>query len=151
MATAVRCAARHALQSQGVRSGELAVAFVGKREMRRLHGRWLGEDCVTDVLTFDLQNEHSPRSTRRSRSALFKSTSLSPVLNRPVDGQIIICTAVARDEARRRRLAWTTELLLYVIHGCLHLCGYDDREPRQEKRMRREQSRLLNGLGQWRR
>jgi rRNA maturation RNase YbeY len=45
---------------------------------------------------------------------------------------------------------WRREALLYVIHGCLHLCGYDDRTPTRARRMRREQARLLNELCAWR-
>jgi len=129
----IRRAAMSALAARGARRGELSIALVGRTEMKRLHAKWLGEDSVTDVITFDLR-ESMRRPRKRNGSAQGSIT---------VDGQIVICTAVAMSEARRRRIPGKEELLRYVVHGCLHLCGYDDRRLADALRMQREQERLL--------
>ncbi len=126
MAPPIRDAARRALQSQGFREGSLDIAVLGDAEMRRQHARWRGEDSTTDSLAFDLRDK--------------------PV-DGHVDGQLLVCKSVARRRARSRRSDWRAELLLYVIHGCLHLCGHDDHDAAESARMHEEEDRLLTALG----
>jgi len=59
-------------------------------------------------------------------------------------GELVISTERAIEHARRYRTTPTRELTLYVIHGILHLHGYDDRTSRQRARMRAAERRLLN-------
>jgi len=94
--------------------------------MRREHARWLGESGGTDVLAFDLRE--------RKRADL-------------VEGQLIVCQCVARRRARSRGGNWLAELLLYVVHGCLHLCGYDDVRPRDAAEMHRREDEILTQMG----
>ena len=61
-------------------------------------------------------------------------------------GDIAVCPAVARREAKERGILWQEELLRYVVHGCLHLRGYDDKKPAAKKRMWARQERLVAGL-----
>ena len=124
LSRAVKSAALFTLRRHRFKSGTLEIAFVGPKEMSRIHHDWMAKRAVTDVITFDLRE-------RRDRS---------------VDGQVIVCPTVAKAEARRRGGAWQSELLLYVIHGCLHLCGYDDRRPAAARRMSAEQERILGRL-----
>lgn len=124
----VRRAARRTLTAEGLRSGRLEIAFVDAAAMRRHHERWMGRDVPTDVLAFDLRDGEAPGC---------------------VDGQLIVCESAARQEARSRKTDWRGELLLYVVHGCLHLCGYDDRRAADFKRMHRREDELLTELG-WR-
>lgn len=119
MGAAVRRIVTATLSSHRVFGGDISIAFVTKPEMKRLHAQWLDDPSCTDVLTFNMSSGGK------------------------LEGQIIVCTAVAREEGRRLRVPWREELLRYVVHGCLHLCGYDDRAPRQAARMWREQERLL--------
>jgi len=100
--------------------GELDVAVVGSAEMARLNRRHLRHAGTTDVLSFDLSD-----SADR------------------LDGQIIVCSDVAGREAQRRGLRFTHELLRYVAHGLLHLCGYDDATELQFQRMHARQEELL--------
>ena len=122
----LREAARHTLRSQGFRSGQLEIAVVGDTEMRRLHARWLGDDSTTDVLTFDLRERPKAGS---------------------VDGQLLLCKSVARRRARARGTDWRDELLLYVVHGCLHLCGHDDHSETDAARMHALEDKILTELG----
>jgi len=99
---------------------------VSEPEMRRQNARWKRDTRCTDVLSFDLRS-------RRRRGE--------------VDGQLILCEAVARREARARGHDWRAELVLYAVHGCLHLCGHDDRRPADAARMHRLEDRILTLLG----
>lgn len=58
-------------------------------------------------------------------------------------GEILICPAVARDQAPDYGLDTDKEVLLYALHGLLHLVGYDDTTSAEAKRMARAQARLL--------
>lgn len=123
-----------AARAEGLRRGQLSIAVVGARAMATLHERHLGVAGPTDVLTFDLGTD--PR-----RGLL--------------DGEIVVCADVARRTAwQRRRLRGSArqavacaELALYVVHGVLHLAGYDDHDPRDFKRMHAREDELLTALG----
>jgi len=57
-------------------------------------------------------------------------------------GELIICPDVAEQQRHIEELSLEEEVLTYIIHGCLHLCGYDDHSDRDFHRMRREQTRI---------
>jgi probable rRNA maturation factor len=61
-------------------------------------------------------------------------------------GEIVVCPAVAREQAPRFGLEVGHEVLLYTIHGLLHLAGYDDRTEKKAREMARIQRRILNDL-----
>jgi probable rRNA maturation factor len=58
-------------------------------------------------------------------------------------GEILVCPAVARDRAAELSLEIEQEVLLYALHGLLHLAGYDDTTPKLAKEMARAQTRLV--------
>jgi probable rRNA maturation factor len=122
----IRRAAVEAVHSQGYCHGRLEIAIVDAAEMRRQHKQWMGRATLTDVLSFDLRD--------RPEGGF-------------VDGQLIICEAVARREAGRQDTDWRGELLLYVVHGCLHLCGHDDHQSADAARMNAQEDKLLSLLG----
>jgi len=126
MENAVQKAARHALETGGHDRGELEVAIVSAQQMRRQHAEWMGEDSTTDVLSFDLREQAEARR---------------------VDGQLLVCKSVARRRARSRKTDWRGELLLYVVHGCLHLCGLDDGDQASSENMHRLEDEILRDLG----
>ncbi|MBI3602141.1 MAG: rRNA maturation RNase YbeY [Candidatus Omnitrophica bacterium] len=61
-------------------------------------------------------------------------------------GEMMICPKVAAANAKRFKTSTEYELILYVIHGLLHLAGYDDRKPGDIKRMRAKEKKLLERL-----
>ncbi|HVP09912.1 MAG TPA: rRNA maturation RNase YbeY [Phycisphaerae bacterium] len=126
MEAEIRRAARRAMQAGGYHSGRLEIAIVGDAEMRRQHQRWLGRATVTDVLSFDLRDRAEPGR---------------------VEGQLIVCETVARRQAKLHDADWRGELLLYVVHGCLHLCGHDDRRAVHAAEMHAREDQLLSLLG----
>ena len=91
----------------------VAVVFVSDAELARLHARHLGDPSPTDVMAFDLGEAGGGPG-----------------------GELYVSVERARAEALARGLAPESELALYVVHGCLHLCGHDDRAPRERARMR---------------
>ena len=124
---ALRRAARHALAAEGFTHGALSVAVVGRRAMARLHWRHMAVRGPTDVLTFDL-------GTDRARGR--------------IDGEVVVCADVARARAPRggdRRGA--AELALYVVHGILHLAGYDDHDAAGYQAMHAREDALLTQIG----
>ena len=111
----------HVIAAQGGESAEVDVAVVGREEMASLNGRFLGRRRPTDVLSFDLSGAGPG----------------------PRVAQIIVCSDVARAEAAARGLAPQHELLLYVVHGLLHLLGYDDQAAPAADRMHQREEALL--------
>lgn len=61
-------------------------------------------------------------------------------------GEILVCPEIAREQARARRLPVGEELLRYIVHGWLHLCGYDDARAPDRRRMHVAQERLVTEL-----
>jgi probable rRNA maturation factor len=109
------------------RQYELSLRLVSAAEITRLNEAYLGHPGATDVITFDY-------------STGIPATGLV--------GDILICAAEAVRQARRFRTSWPAELARYVIHGVLHLLGYDDHNTRDRRRMRKVEDRLLKELAQ---
>ncbi len=94
--------------------------------MAHLHKRFLNDSSPTDVLTFEL--DHNAR-------------------NQVTSGEIIICLTIAQKQARKLNHAVAHELLLYALHGLLHLSGFDDRTPSTFKVMHAREDEILTRLG----
>jgi probable rRNA maturation factor len=119
-------AVRLVLQEAGIRSAEISIAIVNDARMHELNRQYLQHDYPTDVLSFVLDHDADADS---------------------LDGQIIASSDYAAREATK--YGWTTddELLLYVIHGCLHLVGHDDTTPEATQAMRKAEARYLKQFG----
>ena len=105
---------------------EFSLALVGDRRMAELHQEFMDIPGSTDALTFELDHDARGRVTA---------------------GEVVVCVPYAQREARRRKVAARNELLLYALHGMLHLCGYDDRTDRDFATMHRREDEILNQLG----
>lgn len=105
---------------------ELSLALVGDRQMSRLHRQFMGIAGPTDVLTFPL--DHDARG-------------------RPVAGEVVVCVPEARRRVKSLGVPVERELLLYALHGLLHLCGYDDRTDASFRAMHRAEDQILTQLG----
>lgn len=126
--------------------GNLSVALVGEESMRDLHSKYMQKPNATDVLTFEMG--HDPRG-------------------RITAGEVVICVPVAQRQAamhiaqnpaqdmplRRLRAIQkkhdpvARELLLYALHGMLHLCGFDDKTEAGFQVMHRKEDQILTRLG----
>jgi probable rRNA maturation factor len=104
--------ARRVLVGEEVRRGELALSFVTEEEMAGLHERFMGEPGPTDVLAFSQDD-------------------------RELLGDVVVCPAVAG----HHNPDLPAELRLLVVHGVLHLLGYDHQVPEERDVMWTRQER----------
>lgn len=120
----VEAIARSVLRAERVRHALLSFAFVAAPAMTRLNARHLGHRRATDVIAFGF--------VRRTPGD-------------PVVGDIYICPAVAAGHARRLGAGVREELARLVVHGTLHVLGYDhaDDDSRTAGPMWRRQETLL--------
>lgn len=106
---------------------ELSIVLVGDKEMRPLNAKYRKKNKTTDVLSF-------PADYR---------TFAGPVLL----GDVIISVEEARRQAKERSHSLKTEMVTLLIHGILHLLGYDhERSPQQAKIMANLEVKLINRL-----
>jgi probable rRNA maturation factor len=113
-------------------SWELAVHLVDDAEMTRLNEHFLRHAGTTDVISFNHAGASVPAPEAEPRPALY--------------GELFVCVPEAVRQARRYRTHWTRELARYLVHGTLHLLGYNDAVPAARRRMKREEDRLLRAL-----
>ena len=103
-------------------AGELSISFLTDTALAKLHADYLDDPTTTDVITFEGDE----------------------TLGHAGDVCVSVDTALAY--AKKHDLPFAEELLRYVIHGWLHLAGYDDLEPRKKRRMRAAEDRALKLL-----
>jgi probable rRNA maturation factor len=114
---------------------ELGIHLVASSEMSSVNQTFLGHVGPTDVITFDYV-ETKPRSQRAPPGP-------PPFLH----GEIFICVEEAIRQAKAFRTSWQKELARYLVHGVLHLCGFDDRRASARRRMKRKEDAALRKLG----
>ncbi|OYV74224.1 MAG: rRNA maturation RNase YbeY [Gemmatimonadetes bacterium 21-71-4] len=117
-------AARTALRARRVRRAELSIAFVSDRTIARLNARHLGHRGPTDVISFGF----APAAS-----------------GGPLIGDVYVAPGVARRSARERGIPVREELVRLVVHGTLHVLGFDhpDDETRTRSPMWKLQERLV--------
>jgi probable rRNA maturation factor len=118
--------AREVLRTEHTR-GELTLTFVGRDEIAALNREHMGAEGPTDVLSFPLDE----------RDATVPSGI--PVLL----GDVIVCPAVAAEQAPEHAGILDDELALLVVHGVLHLLNYDHAEERESAAMKSRERELL--------
>jgi probable rRNA maturation factor len=123
--TRLREAAKAVLQGEGIAAASVSLAFVDNPTVHRLNKQFLDHDEPTDVLTFPLSGPGA----------------------KTLEGEVVIGAEVARAVAAERGHDESAELSLYVIHGVLHLCGYDDTTAAAARRMRDRERHYLDLLG----
>ncbi len=107
-----------------VKSAKLSIAFVDNEEIKRLNERFLGSDEVTDVIAFPLNNKEDILS-----------------------GEIVVSVETAVEVANRKKSNVEGEIILYLVHGILHLLGYNDNNKKNAKIMHEKESEILAFLG----
>jgi probable rRNA maturation factor len=112
---------------------EIAVRVVGTGESRELNRLWRGKDKPTNVLSFP-----APEQSRRGKPQDYRL---------PL-GDLVICADVVRREAMRDGKPVEAHWAHMVIHGALHLAGYDHEAGRRERlRMERREINVLKSFG----
>src|SRR5690348_3530648 len=112
----------------GVREFELGIHLVAAPEMSRINQQFLGHEGSTDVITFD----HAENAADESDSRLH--------------GELFVCLDDVVAHARRFRTRWPAELVRCLVHGVLHLRGFDDSTRAARRVMKLEEGRLLREL-----
>jgi probable rRNA maturation factor len=123
--TRLREAVRAVLAGEGVADYEISLALVDNATIHRLNKQFLDHDEPTDVLSFPLSEPSA----------------------RKLSGELVLGAEVALARAGELGHDVQAELVLYVIHGLLHLCGHDDHEPPDATRMRERERHYLKQLG----
>jgi probable rRNA maturation factor len=110
-------------------AGTLELHLIGRARMAGLNRQFLGHIGPTDVLTFD----YSGRAAGAGAG--------------PLAGEILLCPAVARGQARQFGVSWQAELTRYLVHGMLHLAGENDARPRDRQAMKKKENLWMQRLG----
>lgn len=108
---------------------ELSILLVDVDTMERLHVKWMDEPGPTDVLSFPMDELRPGSDDEEPEPGLL--------------GDVVLCPAVAAEQARTAGHSSQDELEMLLTHGILHLLGYDHMEPDEEQEMFGLQRRLL--------
>lgn len=119
----VENAARTVLQGEGIANARVSLAVVDDEVIHQLNRQFLSHDYATDVLSFLLEES-----------------------NEGIDGEVIVSAETAIRSAGEYNWPAIHELLLYVVHGTLHLTGYDDHEEEERRQMRARETVYLQSL-----
>jgi probable rRNA maturation factor len=111
---------RRVLRKSNVKNAAIAVVLVDSRRCRLMNKHFLGHDYVTDVISFPIER--------------------SPLL----EGEVYVNLDRARSQAADYGVTVANETARLVIHGTLHLVGYNDAKPAQAKRMRAAEDRHVH-------
>ncbi|MGO8745273.1 MAG: rRNA maturation RNase YbeY [Thermoguttaceae bacterium] len=120
----LRRAASAVLRGESIRHAKISLAVVDDAAIRPLNRRYLGHDFATDVLSFLFDRDDTG-----------------------LDGEIVVSAETAWAAAQDFGCPPGDELLLYVVHGMLHLAGYDDRTPHDRAAIQERESYYLARLG----
>jgi len=163
----LRSVARHVLGFEEVRAASVSIAIVDDAALRILNRRHLGHDDDTDVLSFLLECEQEDNAAADVAvgpgQLVGWAESSRPTTNAPraadddvappprgrgkrIEGEVIASAEMAVKRAGEFHWSPIDELTLYVVHGLLHLAGYDDLAD-EERALMRSRERAL--LSQW--
>jgi probable rRNA maturation factor len=119
---------RAALRAEGVERAAIGISLVDDRRIAAIHRRWLGVPGPTDVITFDLSAGGGPRAAGLA-------------------GDLVVSVETARRMGPA--VGWTAhrELAYYVVHGLLHLAGYDDHAAADRRAMRARERVVMRACG----
>ncbi|HSF67646.1 MAG TPA: rRNA maturation RNase YbeY [Nitrospiraceae bacterium] len=124
--------ARAILADIGETSAELGILLVGDQRMRGLNRRYRGKDRTTDVLAFAMRESGTPHAAHFTRNLL---------------GDVVISVPTAWRQAIEAGRSLDEELAWLLVHGILHLCGYDhERNEKEARRMRRRERMIMRAI-----
>jgi len=115
---------RHILNEEGKEFDNRNVVLVGDDYLVEINRKFLNHDYTTDVISFDLGDDGI------------------------IDGEIYISIDRARNQARRYKVSLEMEALRLIVHGILHLSGWDDRTRSQKLRMRKRENVFIQAFYQ---
>ncbi len=117
--------ATQVLALEGLGAAQLSLVLVDDREIQAINRQYLQHDDATDIITFPISEPDEE----------------------PLVGELVISTETAVRVSHERGVDPWSELTLYVVHGILHLTGFDDHSPEDRLRMRAREQLILDQLG----
>ena len=118
------CLARHVLKGEGIHNVACNIIFIGDKQMIDLNGKFLNHWYSTDVLSFSLEQNDMHR----------------------VEGEVYVNLDQAQRQADEYSVSFKNEISRLVIHGLLHLVGYDDSTKREKQRMTKLENGYLESI-----
>jgi len=133
-----------------IEKAELGICLVAAPEMTRLNETFLKHKGSTDVIAFD----YCDKTVRADVRGLIKQKPTLPmgsktphvVSHKNIHGEIFICVDEAVLQARKFGASWQSEVVRYLVHGVLHLVGFDDLSTGARRKMKREENRRLREM-----
>jgi probable rRNA maturation factor len=132
------------MQELAMEKVDIGINLVAAPEITRLNARFLKHKGSTDVITFDYAFVVPPSGGIFAGNSS-RGDRLKPG-HRTLHGEIFICVDEAILQARRFGTTWQSEIVRYLVHGTLHLLGFDDAKAVARRKMKREEGRLLRRL-----
>jgi len=116
------------------REGDVSVAFIGPGRMRKLNRMYRGKNRTTDVLSFP------------GKEVSFEQFKIGDFKEVEDLGEIVVCLREVKKNAKRAGISFDEELVRVLIHGTLHLLGYDHEKSEEEKEMRKREEKHLGKI-----
>lgn len=114
---------------------EISLVFVGRATIRNLNKKFRRINRATDILAFS------------EREVSFEKFQITPLIKTKSLGEMVICLREVKKSARRLGVSFNRELARVLIHGVLHLLGYDHEKSCQEKeKMKKKEDQYLKLL-----
>lgn len=124
---------------------EVSIVLLDSDAMAALHQHWMDLPGPTDVMAFPMDGSDSSPQAGAAPSERFDPSAPPPTDEgaQALLGDVVLCPAVARDQAASAGHSLRAELALLCTHGILHLLGYDHGEPDEEREMFQLQARIV--------
>jgi probable rRNA maturation factor len=159
---ALEAAVLKALELERVASAVLSISIVSNEEIHKLNREHLEHDYPTDVISFqlDFSDEQGSEFSEDEDEEDFESDDAQLAEDSPqtsgsvlradgamIEGEIIASAEMAASMAEDGQWSTQDELTLYVVHGLLHICGYDDLTDDEKAIMRSRERTIMASLG----
>lgn len=135
---AIRRAVTTTLKMEGVAEATISIAVVDDETIHRINREFLKHDFATDVISFLLDGTEGTSDPKAAQQRGAGKT---------LDGEIVLSADTANREAVNVGWPAGDEMILYIVHGLLHLCGFDDLTKSELPMMRRRERDVLEALG----
>ena len=123
--------------TEGYKVGELTYIFCSDEYLLCINQQYLNHNTYTDVITFD-NNKHYP-----TPKIIAKQLSSKKEKAKIISGDIFISLERVTENAKKFKVSSENELFRVMIHGMLHLMGYNDKSPKDKKMMRAKEEKSL--------
>ena len=139
----IRKTVRVVLADEQVAVARISVALTDNATIRRVNRDYLQHDYDTDVLSFLFESTPEKTAKPKRRRA---DVGQPRGCGRRIDGEVLISAEMAVQMAGRFGWSPRDEVMLYLVHGLLHLCGYDDLTSAERRIMRGRERAILAAL-----